>query len=300
MSEIYKKLMDKKFAISIPSRERTHMITKRMGIWKYINQDTDMYPIHLFIREMEAKDYHLTFQSFRVAYHIMKNDVTIAEKRDYMIDIAKVDSSIDYLFIIDDDAIFYYRDEALSSKYTSKHEKFVEKDCFNKILYESMMLCNEEFPIVGLPLKQGSFGLKYMFPINIPIIRFVCYHVPTLRKENIVANGMDTMFMSDRYSHLSLLNKGYKSLSNTRWCVGDQGTGYKGGCSITRTPELQGEAARKLREAFPSHVFLKWKEDGVWGVRRMDCTIRWKKFLPEGHDHFLPMLEGLKLIGEDN
>ena len=293
---VYDLLQKESYMIGIPSRERTHMIEKKTGVWKYLDKG---YPTVLAVRHSEFAQYHTTLAQF-VCYPssvvMMVNDIcSIAEKRQAMLNEAIL-RGVEHLFIIDDDVSFYFRDENLSSKYTSRYEDFVRLEAFDRILYESMALCGSVYPIVGLPLKQGSFGLSYMFPKNIPIIRFVCYHVPTLVKENIKITDLGTIFMSDRYVHLSLLEKGYASLSNCRWCVGDPGTGYKGGCSITRTVDLQEEAARKLTARFPKSVSLKWKENGLWSERRLDCAIDWKMYLQEGETKYLPTDVGLSQI----
>ena len=297
MSEVYKRLNQFEYLIGVPSRQRSFLIGKNMGVWKHIpptKENNGKYNIVTIVRESEILEYSDN------GHHLLKapvpDDYTIAQKRQNLIDIAH-GLNKEYLFIIDDDATFYYRDETLSSKYTSKHEIFIRDDHWNKILYESLMLCSEKYPIIGLPLKQGSFGLRYMFPKNIPVIRFVCYHIPTLMKHNIKATGLGTPFMSDRFVHLSLLEKGYASLSNARYTVGDQGTGYRGGCSVTRNVDIQSEAAKLLHKRFPDNVELKWKEDGAWGSKRLDNKIYWKKFLPEGESNYIPAEEGLKILG---
>lgn len=299
MSKAYDKLSKENYVICVPSRERAFLVDERRGIWRYIDPRkvsyTPKYNTAIILRKNETLPYE-NMDIPAIVKVPVPNTYTIADKRNHAMKTA-VGLGSEYLFIIDDDVMFYYREEKLSSKYTSKWENFVERDVFNKILLESIQLCNEQYPIVGLPLKQGSFGLKYMFPKNIPIIRFVCYHVPTLKKEGIRATGLNTTFMSDRYVHLKLLSKGYRSISNCRYCIGDYGTGYKGGCSITRTVELQTEAAELLQKEFPNHVSLKWKEDGVWNVRRKDCKINWKKFLDEGEVKYMPASQGLKILG---
>lgn len=291
---VYDLLKKENYMIGIPSRDRTHLIHKKTGVWKYLDEP---YPVCLVVREEEMDDYgHYLSDTYNcVALRSVPSIFTIADKRQRLLQEA-IDRKVEHLFIMDDDIVLYFRDEGLSSKYTSRKEDFDRLEAFDRILYESMALCCETYPIVGLPLKQGSFGLKYMFPKNIPIIRFVCYHVPTLVKEGIECTGLGTTFMSDRYVHLSLLEKGYASLSNCRWCVGDPGTGYKGGCSVTRTVELQEEAARKLVARFPETVSLKWKENGLWSERRLDCDIKWKAYLQPEELKCLPHEVGMERI----
>ena len=292
----YDLLKKENYMIGVPSRERTHLIEKKTGVWKYLTKN---YPVHLAVRYSEFQTYTsiLSFSDYHEQVTVlMVNDIcSIAEKRQSLLQEA-IDRKVEHLFIMDDDIALYFRDEDLSSKYTSRKEDFDRLEAFDRILYECMALCCETYPIVGLPLKQGSFNLRYMFPKNIPIIRFVCYHVPTLVKEGIECTGLGTTFMSDRYVHLSLLEKGYASLSNCRWCVGDPGTGYKGGCSETRTVDLQEEAARKLVARFPDKVSLKYKENGLWNERRLDCDIKWKAYLQPDELKHLPHEVGMERL----
>lgn len=300
MNDVYEKLSKENYMIGIPSRKRAFMIKTRRGFWRHFKPgSTKKYPITMVVREEEKEEYSKTIleEGLYVEIASIKDDATIAEKRDFLIQEA-IRKQKEYLFIADDDISIYYREESLSSKYSCKLEEVFKRETFDNALYECIKLCNETYPLVGFPLKQGSFALKYMFPKNIQILHFVCYHVPTLKKEGIRATGLNTTFMSDRYVELSLLEKGYMSLGNCRFCIGDINTGYKGGCSETRTVELQEKAAHKLCERFPEHVSLKRKENGFWDEPRYDCTILWKKFLKEGESKFIPSDEGLRIIGE--
>lgn len=289
--QVFELLKDKNYMIGIPSRQRTFLIDKKGGVWRYIKD----HKVCLTIREEEANAYQRSLGDRYPHLHIrpVPNDATICYKRQGLLDEA-IARGVEYLFIIDDDVTFYFRDENLSSKYTSRAEDFDRMQAFDRILLESIYFCNDEYPINGLPLKQGSFGLKYMFPLNIPIIRYVCYHVPTLVKHNIRVDGLGTIFMSDRYVQLSLLEAGFRSLSNCRWCIGDYGTGYKGGCSITRTVELQEEAARALVARFPKTVSLKVKENGLWDERRLDCVIRWRDYFDIDELRYIESDQGLE------
>jgi len=293
---VYDLLQKENYMIGIPSRERTHLIEKKTGVWKYLDKE---YPVHVVVRSDEYVLYSLVLSQsvdiLRMNMSTVGNFSSIADKRQALLQKA-IALKVEHLFIMDDDIALYFRDEGLSSKYTSRKEDFDRLEAFDRILYECMALCCETYPIVGLPLKQGSFNLRYMFPKNIPIIRFVCYHVPTLVKEGIECTGLGTTFMSDRYVHLSLLEKGYASLSNCRWCVGDPGTGYRGGCSETRTVELQEEAARKLVARFPDKVSLKYKENGLWNERRLDCDIKWKAYLKPDELKHLPHEVGMERL----
>lgn len=297
MKSVRQLLSEKNYMITIPSRERSFMIEKQTGVWKHIGPLTrEYYPydVGVFVREEEFNNYSLHVNSNIVVYAV-DNNFSIANKRQLMLRTA-IEFKKEFLFIIDDDVTFFFRDNTLSSLYTSRHEDFKEFFCFDRILYEAIMLCSKEYPIIGLPLKLGSQTLKYRYPYNIPVIRFVCYHIPTLIEEQIKVDTMDVPFMSDRYVQLKLLSKGYKSISNGWFAVDDYGTGYKGGCSVTRTVDNQSFSARILQQHFPYHVELKVKEDGYWDEKRLDCKIDWKKFLPEESEKYLESFKGIELI----
>ena len=304
MSKAYNKLSRYNYMIGVPSRKREFMIKKKTGIWKYFTKDKSFsYNLYLIVREAESKKYYdklldITEQNEKFSCSItpVLNGDNISQKRQVLLDIA-IKYNYVHLFIIDDDIDFYFREEKLSSKYTNRYQDLMEKDVVNKILYESMKLCNEKYPIVGLPLKQGSQNRKYTFEKNVPVIRFVCYHVPTLVREKIDITGLNTTFMSDRYVQLELLSRGYRSITNCRYAIGDLGTGYKGGCSETRTVELQEEAANKLYKKFPKHVKLKIKENGLWNEKRWDCRINWKGFLNKDEMKYIPKEEVFKKYG---
>lgn len=304
MNKYYKELSKQNYMIGIPSREREFMIEKKTGIWKYFTKSSTSYNLNLIVRERESKKYYDCINEIYEEYNSnficnitsVPDNYNIAQKRQGLLSIA-IRQCKDYLFIIDDDIDFYYREENLSSKYTNKFQSLMEQNVVDKILLESIKLCNEKYPIVGLPLKQGSQSKKYTFEKNCPIIRFVCYYVPILIEEDISITGLRTDFMSDRYVQLELLFRRYRSLTNCRYAIGDLGTGYKGGCSETRTVEKQEEASKKLCKRFPDYVSLRIKENGLWNEKRLDCKIEWKKFLNKNELKYIPKEEVAKVYG---
>jgi hypothetical protein len=251
------------------------------------------HPVYLFIREEELKNYSPHYKGQIVT---TINDTDIAKTRQQILEMA-IDMDMAYFFMMDDDITISFRDEDLSSKYASRMETVIEKDIINKLLLECLQICSAEYPIVGLPLRQGSFSKKYMFEKNSMIIRFVCFHVPTLKKEGIRCDGLDDGVMEDYYVQLSLLNKGYRSLTNNRYAIDDPGTGYKGGCNATRTLEVQASSAKKLYALFPNHVELKMKTGGIWKEERLDCSIKWKAFLDKGELTYIPSEEASEKYG---
>jgi hypothetical protein len=100
-----------------------------------------------------------------------------------------------------------------------------------------------------------------------------------LRKHNIRYD--DVTLMEDYHVTLSLLEKGYPNvqLVNYAW---DQtrGSGASGGFSLSRTPQVQAQAAHRLAELHPEFVKVVTKTPkGGWkGLEeRVDVRVQWKK-----------------------
>jgi hypothetical protein len=280
----YEQLQTKNYMIGIPSRGRTHLIEKKQGVWKYFLKEAHIkeYPIYVFTRNCECEEYKNCLEKYPwIKIISVPDEIDIATKRNEIYKYAD-SKGMEYVFIVNDDIDLFFRKEELSSKYTNKFEELMSKNIVEKMLLESVLLCNEEYPITGFPLKLASFALKYTFEKNKQVIHLQCYHVPTLKKEGIQHNGMGVTGMSDRWVQLSLLKLGYKSLANCRYAVSDAGIGQRGGCTEIRTAELVTEAARALRKNFPEVVELKLKNNGKWNTERIDCTIRLKKYLGKG------------------
>ena len=298
MESCFKELEKKNYLICVPSRGRSDLITKKQGLWKYVLSEPNVYSICVFVLEEELEEYGKVLGNRPISLRGLTNGHSIADKRQKMYEMA-VAMKKEYLFIIDDDVTFSFRNENIASKYISKFEEVHNKDTFNRILLESVSLCNEKYPITGLPLRQSSNSAKYTFEKNKQLLHMQCYHVPTLIKEGIRHNGLGTKFMSDRYVQMVMMSKGYNTLANYRYCIDDMGTNTKGGCSITRNPKEQSESAKTLYKLFPEIVRLKVKYNGNWSEPRYDCTIFLKKFLGKEEKSFIPKEEAFKMLKEN-
>jgi len=298
VSEVYKKLQNKNYLIGVATRNRSYLITNRKGLWRYFDPKESFYPIKLFIREIELKSYEKSFPKENI--ELVPNNFLLPDKRQFMVDYC-VSRNIEYLFMLDDDITLFYRDKNLASKYCSNYEKFMEKDSLNKLLLESILLCNEQYPIGGVALKFGSFTKSFMFEKNSFVMQYICIYIPTLQKENLDFRGLKTQFMSDRYINIALLSKGYNTLINCRYAVDDGGIGRKGGCQDfekERIEFLHNEAAKKLQQAFPNYVSLVKKNTAInyWKKPRLDNTVHWKRFLRYKELKYIPKKEGLRIL----
>lgn len=262
------------YTIAIPSRARADKITNG----KFYPLFKNTCALNYFVRQEELRAYE--GEGLKVTP--VPDYFNIAQKRHLMLQLA-IAKGYEYLFIADDDIIFGVRRDDDIKKFRQMEESDV-KDFLNL----HMRICGREHPIVHPILRMHGDKKKYMYEKNCPAIRFVCYHVPTFQSEAIRIDGLGTVFMSDRYAQLSMLDRGYTSIALAKYTVDDNGTNAKGGCSEYRTPELQSEAAKKLSEAFPTNVSLRWKHNGQWDERRLDCTIQWKKFLSKDELPYIP------------
>lgn len=86
--------------------------------------------------------------------------------------------------------------------------------------------------------------------------------------------------MEDFYITLKLLLRGYPNRVAYHYCWSQRSSGFKGGCSIYRTPELQAQAAETLASYFPDYVRVVEKrsesQSGAMAVRK-DVNISWLK-----------------------
>ena len=295
-----------RYEIFIPSRERTDLMRDRRGAWKLFNPTSCNYPVKVVVRDIEEADYLQAsglseFSPDQLGLGVTTTpsvNMDIAKTRQLIVEEAH-ERGLEYLFMLDDDVVLSYRDESLSSKYGSRVEELFARDGLNQCLLECLKMCGPEYPMVGLPLRFGSVSRKYMFEKNSTIIRFVCLHVPTLMKEGVSYTGLGGGVMEDYYVQLSLLSKGYRTMTNCRFAIDDYGTGKPGGCSTTRSVEVHNESAELLAQKFEC-VDLKWKKTSFWPEERLDCGFKPKSFLPAGELPYIPFQEAVDKFGLDH
>lgn len=125
--------------------------------------------------------------------------------------------------------------------------------------------------------REGGNRRPEAYIVNTRMLRALAYRVDTLHEENIRFDQME--FMEDFYVSLSLLTRGYQSLTVNYMVQNQNGSNLPGGCSTTRTMERQAEAAVALNAAFPQFVSVVTKKTAsAWqGQERKDVTVQWKR-----------------------
>ena len=263
--------------IIFPSRQRAE---KLLVTYKsFFEGLPDVYEIVALVREEEVGVYQKVLKDTQIEISYMPNNYSIADKRNTALKIA---TSLGYekVFIVDDDVKLYLRRESDPAHFENIKENYT---AVYQVLNKLESVCTLDTPIVGLvnrAMAQEKVGFDWI--VNEPIIRLCCYNVEHFERENIRPNELGVKFMSDRYAQLSVIEKGYYTLSYNNAVVDDSGTGALGGCAVTRSAEEQTKAAKAMWERFKDYCEPRIKETGRWTEKRVDLTIRWKRDIPRG------------------
>lgn len=208
----------------------------------------------------------------------------IAQTRDFIIRQAAF-MTYDKVIMLDDDLTFLIRKTTDPADWHLRNATEGEIiDMMNWVWNNT----NEEYPQVGVSVRQGNNNMKELTVVNTRCIRVYCYHVPTIQKENLrLTDFGDTTVMEDFAMTLHLLTRGYKNKVSAYWASSDVRSQMPGGCSQYRTAEVQKRSAEHLAKTFPGLVSVVQKktkhawegmpraEDGL--VVRYDVMVQWKK-----------------------
>ena len=179
-----------------------------------------------------------------------------------------------YLFLLDDDMVFFTREQPGSPKLRK-----TTGDDINTMFSELIDWMDfDGVPVVGLSARQGNNHVDGDYVEATRQMNFHGVDVARFKELGLVFNGQEVM--EDFFMILSLLTKGYTNRVFYKYCWNQIGSGAEGGCSSYRTWELQKLCAEKLRDKFPDFVTVvkkktttTWKEFG----ERYDVRVQWKK-----------------------
>lgn len=282
-----------KYRVYIPSRERSRLVSENKGTFYYINgQDVDY---SLVVRESEVKDY--VDAGFKGAILKVPDNSHIADKNQDMLEECQKDG-IEYLIRFDDDLSFYYRDEAIASKYKSDAPVFRER-YFKEMLTDLFDICSEKYPLVGVTNKFMSQEIKKMYIKNSFVFRVSCLHVPTITKENIRLNGYGGGHCEDRFIFLTLLHKGYTTILCSKYCHHEAAIGDyigRGGCFSVDRVKVQNESATAIHNLFPEDTKLVSKTTKFWPEERLDVIVYVNKRFNTDGKTYVPSDEMHKFI----
>lgn len=180
-----------------------------------------------------------------------------------------------YMFLLDDDMVFFRRDFASIKLSPCSDQDILEM--FN-ILVEWMEFPHLRYMLVGLSARQGNHLVEDDF---VDITRQMNFHGIRLD----LFKGMGFRFdrsevMEDFNLLLDMFTRGIPNRVMYQFCWNQKGSGSKGGCSTYRTDKLQKKCAEDLKNRYPDFVRLvEKKSKSAWkGMEtRTDVNVQWKK-----------------------
>jgi len=275
---------EKSWMIGVASRGRSDFLNlPRKGTWRYFSPNHNH--LRLFLRESEV-EFYVSASIDPIRIISVPDDTMIADKRQRILKYAN-DKGFEYLFMADDDLLLDHRRQDDKTKFRANYEVPGKTE---EMIETCLRICGPKYPIVHPRIRFHADTAKYRYEKNSPAIRFTCLHVPTFFKEGIQANGLGERFMFDRYLQNSILSRGYVTIALGQFCVGDYGTGKKGGCEEIRDPATHSASAKAMVRLFPN-VRLKAKNNGSWAETRYDCIQYLKRYISKGELNYVPKEE---------
>lgn len=130
----------------------------------------------------------------------------------------------------------------------------------------------------GISARQGNQHIERPWADCIRVNNAHFFDRDVFMQEGIRFDALPVM--EDFHVTLSLLLKGYPNRVAYHYCWSQRGSGFRGGCSLYRTNELQAQAAEGLHAAFPNYVKVVEKtsdsQHGAMAARK-DVNIGWLK-----------------------
>ena len=176
-----------------------------------------------------------------------------------------------YVCMMDDDLVF-------ATRRTDDPTKFVPST-FADIthLFEVIEHNLDTFAHVGVGTREGGNRKTELSFQVARMLRILAYDTDILKDFGIRFDVME--LMEDFHVTLALLQNGYPNLVLNHMVHNQGGSNSTGGCSAWRTPQMQHDAAMKLKAMYPNYVNVVKKQSkvkGHWGDRT-DVVIQWKR-----------------------
>ena len=195
----------------------------------------------------------------------------IAAKRQFIMENHDSAKFGPHVVMLDDDLRFFTRRKDDPTKFEKATDDDII-DMFNDIGTQLL-----EFAHVGVLGREGGNRVTDQYVYNTRMMRVLAYDANIFRRLGIDFKRGGNMCDFD--TTLQLLRLGYANCVCCDW-VQDQGTSNApGGCSLTRTPEVQTTDAQRLHDNHPQFVKLVTKTTKTaWGGQeRTDVQVQWKK-----------------------
>jgi len=181
------------------------------------------------------------------------------------------------VLMLDDDLYFSHRPDP---NYGGKLERVTD---LRPLLARVSDTLDAGFIHGGISARQGNQNIGYPHTDCIRVNNAHFFDRDAFAAQKTRFDALPVM--EDFYVTLSLLTHGYPNRVIYEWCWSQRGSGFKGGCSLYRTPEVQATAAEALHMMFPDFVKVVEKtSDSQAGVMaaRTDVNIAWLKAWERG------------------
>jgi hypothetical protein len=278
--------------IAVPTFDRSELFISNRGTVKWLKEFKKYVDVKLFIKDNEEqiKKYEdLIFDNLPVSYD------WISEKKLVIIEYA-IMHNYTYLILMDDDLTFYKRFENYVSKCkVLSSPEDIEQNAMN-IIWKLTRLCNDKYPMTGLPFRKDMRVKKYMFEKNNKLIQCVCLYLPVIKELLKRKRDYDLLnnirFKEDYCLQLLLLTQNYRTLTYNGYCYQDFGQNSKGGCYQSRTIEEFEKSSKVLYQEFKhtKNISLRMKKTNNpnWLKNQMlEVKINWKGFLDKNEKPYL-------------
>ena len=223
----------------------------------------------LIVNQSEFEDHDMQYFDTCEVYAVPENIKGIAAVRQWCLD----SCDTKYLFLIDDDMVFFKRDD-LDIKLTRTTHEELEEMFTNLISWME----HDNYPLVGVSARQGNNHVEQDYRDVTRQMNFHGVNTAFFQDNGLRFDGSEVM--EDFNLLLNMFTQGFPNRVYYQYCWNQLGSGAEGGCSTYRTNELQRKCALELKEKFPDFVAVVEKESktGWEGMKtRTDVRIQWKK-----------------------
>lgn len=174
---------------------------------------------------------------------------------------------------MDDDMYFSYRPEPNTPRPLER-----VKDLNPMFEWISRQL-DAGFAHGGISARQGNQNIPREYTDCIRVNNVHFFDTAIFRAEDIRLPASPVMH--DFFFTLTMLMRGYPNRVGYHYCWSQRASGFKGGCSLYRTQELQTTWCNTLKALFPDYVKLVTKSNltggSVFAGDRIDVNIGWLK-----------------------
>lgn len=259
--------------IFIPTRGRSNCLTSLAWV-----KSISPTPL-LVVDEDEVSAYRVVSSSLLVA---PSSVVNISTKRQFIIEYA-VRKHIDKIAMLDDDIRQFSRRCSPTARTKGKFSLLTATIEDVRSAFKLMeRWLGPELPHCGISARELNNFVEEDYDEATRMLRCLCYHVPTLARNKVRFDRVDTR--EDLDVTLQLLRLGLKNRVTYLVAQDQASSNSVGGCSIYRDASVISDSAQKLANLHPGFVQLlqKTTKHSWGGGTRTEVKIQWKRAYKSG------------------